>query len=151
MLGTEKRVRTMYGDEVEGERQSGMPFADLAAYMALLLSIIALITLVFFFNQKPEDQSTRLASIQGNMASISDRVAQLEARTDSTREAFLDSQINEVAATLQYLNNQNLSDDQRARLEELTASGQRSAEPAGAPRSSEEDSSQTQQNPAGTQ
>jgi hypothetical protein len=139
-LGVEKRVRSMYGEQLDERQDQKTPFSHVAAYLALLLSFIALVTIISIYSGSGIGQmgsmQEHLARTQSQVEELQAQVSSLERRSELGQQAVIDSLLVDVSSKLRYLAEQPLTPEQqqelRAALSSAAPDGQ-GAEPQEAP------------------
>jgi hypothetical protein len=116
-LGVEKRVRSMYGEPVEDNNDHKLPFPHLVAYLALLLSFIALVVIVVIYSSTGigEMRST-LAQTRQQVDALNAQVNALERRDELGQQAVVDFFIADVTGKMRYIAEQPLTPEQRQEL-----------------------------------
>jgi hypothetical protein len=116
-LGVEKRVRSMYGEPAGDNNDHKLPFPHLVAYLALLLSFIALVVIVIIYSTTGigEMRST-LTQTRQQVDALNAQVNALERRDEMGQQAVVDFFIADVTSKLRYVSEQPLTPEQRQEL-----------------------------------
>jgi hypothetical protein len=133
-LGVEKRVKGIYGDKGEtsdkAEEQNGPhtqnpPFSHVAGYLALLLSFIALVTIIIIYTGSDLGQvgaiRQNLNQTQAQVEALNAQIQTIERRSALGQQAVIDSLIVDVTSKIRYLAEQPLTSEQRQELREALA------------------------------
>jgi hypothetical protein len=133
-LGVEKRVKGIYGDkgdksdkagEQNGQHNQNPPFSHVAGYLALLLSFIALVTIIIIYTGSDLGQvgaiRQNLNQTQAQVEALNAQIRTIERRSELGQQAVIDSLIVDVTSKIRYLAEQPLTSEQRQELREALA------------------------------
>jgi hypothetical protein len=119
-------------EQQEQQKESTMfsnmrgPLAHLIAYVALVLAIIALILVEKVDEQRPQDKIAQLTmqvqSLEDSLVDARERLTIVEERPGTDR-AVVDALIADVASKVQYLQDRELSEEQRQALQQAFSAG----------------------------
>lgn len=134
MLGTEKRIREMYGEGYDDETLKKIPGPNILGFVTFIMAALALVLVVALYFQdtggraKRAEASSELA--QAQMKSLEVRLRNLEAHNGNLQGMLINSMLNEVKQKAAFLAGQELTAIQKQVLAESLAAF---APPAPAP------------------
>jgi hypothetical protein len=118
--GVEHQPKGGYAGKPEEHHEQRSTFPHLAAYLALLLSFIALVTIIIIYSGTDLDRvgpmQENLAQTDARVDALSQQVRMLEQRAVLGQEAVIDSLIADVTAKMRFLAEQPLTPEQRQDL-----------------------------------
>lgn len=124
MLGIEKRVRSLYGEDVGENRILTFSFGNLLIVVALALSVIALLMSLNLYSAQGTDTSAlekSVAAAQANLTALQAKVGALEGKAASAQDMVVNAMISDVAQSAGYLARQPLTEEQKKALREALA------------------------------
>jgi len=126
MLGTEKRVRSTYGEGMDEDTIKRYHSSSALAFVAFMLAIGALLLGIAQYTTQSGDSAasanaSAIAAAQSRLASMDARLAALEGVNGADRELLVNSLISDLGAKAGFLAGQGLSADQKAKLLEALA------------------------------
>lgn len=134
MLGTEKRIREMYGEGYDDEALKKIPGPNILGFVSFIMAALALVLVVALYFQDTGGRAKRAEAAselaQAQMRSLELRLRNLEAHNGNLQGMLINTMLNEVKQKAAFLAGQDLTAVQKQVLAEALAAF---APPAPAP------------------